>query len=171
MSQATDRAATLWSLSAEMLELEDRLLASMDPATGEADSEVFDNLGIVRETLERKVWAYAALIRKIDAEADTYAKQAARWREAKESQERASRRLRDRVHAVMTECGFKRIGPFSVCRNGGRRPIQLVDPQRVPPEFCRHVPDMDAIRRALERGELADCARFGAVGTHLRMKP
>ena len=171
MSQATERAATLWSLSAEMLELEDRLLASMDPTTGEADSEVFDSLGIVRETLEAKVWAYAALIRKIDAEADTYAAQAARWREAKESQQRASKRLRDRVHAVMTECGFKRIGPFSVCNNGGKRPVVMQDPHQVPSHLCREVPNLEAIRQTLESGALLPFAYLGDRGTHLRMKP
>lgn len=59
---------------------------------------------------------------------------------------------------------------FSICKNGGKLPVQITD--EVPEEFLRYEPctDMDKIRKVLENGQELEFAHLKERGEHLRIK-
>lgn len=160
--------SSLWNLTEEMERLEAMLLASMD-ADGTVDEELAAQLDALDGELEAKADAYAAVLRKLNAHAQMYRAEEARWREAAQRQSNAAARLKERLLQAMVRLDAKKLGPFTRAGNGGKLPLRITAP--VPPQYCKQEPDASLIREALEKGIPLEFANLDERGEHLRINP
>ena len=62
---------------------------------------------------------------------------------------------------------------FTVCKNGGKQPIEVTaDVYDIPQEYCIFIPkpNTDVIRKALESGQELEFAHLKERDEHLRIK-
>lgn len=82
--------------------------------------------------------------------------------------------LKDGLHKFLKRNDTNKVKTafhsFSICRNGGKLPLQITD--EVPEEFLKYEPrtDLDKIREALDDGNELYFACYGERGEHLRIK-
>lgn len=136
---------------------------------GEVNDELLAMYADVQNDFRRDADDYAWLLRKLLSEADQMAAQAKRFADEAKRKKAAADCLKEHIKEAIETMGEKKVGVFSVCKNGGKQPIELTD--EVPEEFLKYKPstDTDKIREALTKGELK-FARLGEKGTHLRVK-
>ena len=131
----------------------------------------------LKEELADSVDNYCAMIRELEerskgrkAEADRLAKRArvdansADW-------------LKATLLAVLQSRGLRKLETnryrVSIAANGGKLPLDLPDPSRVPEQWLEYpppVPDTKAIRAALEAGTALPFAALRERGTHLSIQ-
>lgn len=148
-----------------------------DPAVEAAVSEWFAKAS---EDEAEKLEAYVGLIRQLSAEVATAKAEADLFRgKAKAREGRIDflkRRLREHLERTGRTKATTAAGrTLSIQSNGGAVPVRLafaIDLADVPERFVKVTKaiDVDAVRKALEIGEVLPFASLGERETHLRIK-
>lgn len=168
---------SLYEISAELSAIEDALLES----AGEADAQLeawFDAIGAERD---EKVKGYCQLIANLEADAESCQAEANRLRDMSLTNERATRRLKDRLKTFFEIHGITKFDLVTfkprIQANGGAVPLIVpaeweAEPASAPEAFQRRVIQLDkeAIREAIRNDEETHGAFLGPKGTHLRIK-
>ena len=175
-------ARTLIDISEDLLAL-DQLLEEVegdisDPKVAEAVNAWFSELDT---DLYHKLDNYAAYITEIQARATARKAEAERLAYRARIGENAAQYLKGRMKEVLEARGLKKYSTarydLSVCKNGGKQPVDIFEPRAIPRPLCRHIPetwepDTDKIRDYLADENNPPLA--GAIlkprGTHLRIK-
>jgi len=169
---------TLFNLTEEMLSLMEAFEDIDDGGIpGQAEGMLQDFLADFNLELEEKVDAYCALIREYQARSK------ARWEECERLEVLAKRDLRNadamqkalmrHFDAVGTKKMDTKRFSLSVCRNGGKQPVDVVIDAMDLPQDLQRVKvsaDVDAIRTRLLAGETVDGCSLVERGTHLRIR-
>lgn len=176
---------TLYEISADLAAL-DALLDDLggdvsDAAAEAAIDQWFAELGAERD---RKLDAYAGLIRDCETLAEAARAESVRLAALSAQRRSKAERLKARLKYFLEQHQITKLNTerfsFNVQRNGGNPPVeftQLITDVRaqLPERFIRVIPeqyemDRSAILDALRSGEALDFARLGEKGTHLRIK-
>lgn len=157
-----------------------RILDLADDAGGELDQAAADYLAGVEREDGVKLDGYVNLIRTLETEAAVAVAEAEQFRAKAAAREAKAAALKERLMTHLLATGRTRASTatgraISVQANGGKVPLRwafAVDVADVPIELTvvRREIDKDAVRVALERGELLPFASLGERGTHLRIK-
>jgi hypothetical protein len=125
---------------------------------------------------DKKVDAYAALIREWTLRAAARREEMERLAKRVKADENAAKRLKERLKFFMESQGLDKIETkrfrVSVAKNGGKLPLELtVRPEQLPMDFqlSQVIVDEQRLRKALEDGREVPGAKLGERGTHLRI--
>jgi hypothetical protein len=163
---------TLFDLTAEF----QALLAKLDDAEPGDDGAVAE-LERIEADIRNKADGYCSLIRHYEALANACYLEAARLETRGVAFERKSDWLRQRLHDALLRLGETKLqtptNTVTVCRNGGRPPLEITVPVEELPEAyrvkeTRYRPDK--ITKELEAGHHVPGCVLRERGTHLRMK-
>lgn len=171
---------TLFEICADLRALENLLEEIGGDISDPEVAEAIDQwLGENSEALETKLDGYAALITERMAMSKARKEEAKRLSDLARADENFAKRLRERLQLHFEEQGIEKTETarfkFSLANNGGRVPVLLDEEfpaEELPAEFQlqRIEADKDAIREALERGEVLEFARLGERGKSLRIR-
>lgn len=158
----------VWQLSQEIARIEELIELQAEANEGEVSDELiraFDELALRFDSEQ-----VAQLIRKLKAEKAMYKDQERRFRGEVERKDKAIKNLQLAVMRIMDAKGIKKEGSLSVCKNGGKTPMEITD--LVPEDFTifEPRPNTDLIRERLESGDQLPFAKLGERGRHLRTK-
>lgn len=126
-----------------------------------------------------KLDSYAALINEKEELAKVRKAQATRLAEKARRDQASADYLKERLKRYFQERGYKKKETdrytLTLANNGGKLPLILdVQPEELPARFQRTKvvvsADQDAIRNALDAGEVLEFARYGERGQSLRIK-
>lgn len=168
---------TLYDIAGEILDIQ-RALEEADPELAAHAIEAYlrDNAG----TLEQKVDGYCALIRNMETLAETRAAEAKRMQELAKADAAKAERLKATLLWFLHEvAGLNKLDTarfrVSVAANGGKPPMVVPDdPTAWPAPFVRERVikelDKEALRQALERGEVVEGCALAERGHHLRIR-
>jgi hypothetical protein len=173
-------ARTLIEISEDFIAL-DQLLEEVEgdisnPAVAEAVEAWFKELDA---DLYHKLDNYAAYITEVQARAKARKEEADRLANRARINQNTADFLKLRLKQVLEQRGTKKYTTarfdLSVCGNGGKRPVDIHDPNAIPKDMCRHIPeswepDADKIREHLSAGNKLEGAILQPRGTHLRIK-
>jgi len=169
---------TLLDISDDMIRL-DALLMECNGVISESEhqAEIEELLSGLDTEFKNKADGYAALVTEMGARAKVRREQAGRMAQLASVDENAANWLKSRLKGVMEAHGVRKIETerfrLTVAENGGKLPLIVPDPNRVPDAYCTQpapVPSNDKIRAALDKGEKLLFAMYGERGTHLRIK-
>lgn len=144
-----------------------------DPRIIEAVNDWFKELG---DNLKGKVDNYAAYITELIARAHARTEEAQRLANRAKADKNTADWLKFRLKVTLAQRGIGKLDTarfrVSIAKNGGKVPVNIFQPNAVPHEYCRHVPerwepDTDKIREA---GKEVPGATINERGTHLRIK-
>lgn len=147
-----------------------------DPQIMQAIEDWFSELD---SNLLQKCDNYAAFITELQSRARTRKEEAERLANRAKIDENHAQFLKHRLLCAMQERGQKKIETnryrISVANNGGKQPVDIHAPDRVPRDLCKHIPeryepDVDVIRERLAKGEWVSGATLQDRGRHLRIK-
>lgn len=126
-----------------------------------------------------KADGYAFVVQRINSDIDSISAEIKRLQERKKAFEARAERIKETLMKSMNAIGRKKIQTanhtFTVAKNGGKIPV-VISPfataNDVPDEFrnVKYDFNKDAIREALEAGEILDFAELGERGESLRIK-
>lgn len=135
---------------------------------------ILDTLEGIEGEFEEKADNYARIIRDLESEARKYKDEADRMQEKARALSNNGKKMRACLYESMkaTEKTKFKTELFSFCirKNGGKRPVRLIDGKRVPKRYMKMVPDDEAIREALESGEKLRFAVLEEHGDHLLIR-
>lgn len=161
--------STLYELTGEYLQLLEMM--------GEEDVDpqvLADTLEGIGGEFEMKAEAYAKIIKELEAEVGKFRSEIDRLVARRISIENNIDRLKQHLFASMKVTGklkFKTdLFSFGIQKNGGKRPVRLLDDVEVPEEFCKYIPDNAKIRESLEAGKVLPFAVLEEAGEHLRIR-
>jgi Siphovirus Gp157 len=173
---------TLLDISTDLLELQ-QTLESLEDAPEEQAAEVADWFAALEQTTheerDRKLDNYCALIAELEARAAARKVEAKRLSDRAKVDENKAKSLKSRLHEFFETHQLKTVETvryrLSLVSNGGQLPIVLDESYSVaqmPEPFVQvsHSPNMDAIRQALQAGEVLEFARLGERGKSIRIK-
>ncbi len=148
----------------EMLEEEE----SIDPQTFK------DTLEGIEGEFEIKADGYARIIKQLRAESEKYAVEVERMQARMETLANNEKRLKQYLYDSMKATGkvkFKTdLFSFSIQKNGGLQPMEIVPDMEIPDEYCRKEPDNNKIRKALKNGAELPFAVLKERGEHLSIR-
>ena len=129
--------------------------------------------------IEDKADGYAFVVQRINSDIDSISAEIKRLQERKKVFESRAERIKETLMKSMNAIGRKKIQTathtFTVAKNGGKIPV-VISPfataNDIPDEFrsVKYDFNKDAIREALEAGEILDFAELGERGESLRIK-
>lgn len=129
--------------------------------------------------IEDKADGYAFVVQRINSDIDSISAEIKRLQERKKTFESRAERIKETLMKSMNAIGRKKIQTanhtFTVAKNGGKIPV-VISPfataNDVPDEYrnVKYDFNKDAIREALEAGEVLDFAELGERGESLRIK-
>ena len=180
MTTATDtppaRKPSLFSLADDQRALHDLLTESGgDVSEAEVAAAVDQWMAELATGQQEKFDDYAGVIRALELNASVAEAERERYAKLCDVRANAAQRLKDRLKQFMEASGQARVETphhkFSVCANGGKAPLEIVDSSAVPEQYVAYEPRLksDDIRAALARGEEVPGTRLGSRGTHLRI--
>lgn len=168
---------TLYDLAGEILDIQ-HALEQEDQKLQQAAIETYlrDNAG----TLEQKIDGYCALIRNLEALADARGLEAKRMQELARSDAAKAARMKDTLLWFLKDIvNVQKLDTerfrVSVAANGGKAPLVVPDDPSAWPEgyirerVIREI-DLQALRDALERGEIVEGCTLADRGYHLRIR-
>lgn len=142
---------------------------------GELTEEVVaDTIEAVRGEIGAKCDAIAEIVTANDGDIAALEAEVERLTAMLERLKLSNARLKEGLMGYLKRQGTPKVKTqyhgFSICKNGGRRSVELVG--LVPEEYVRYVPrvDTDAVREALESGQELGFARLKERGEHLRIR-
>ncbi len=172
--------STLLDITEDLRALDDLLYEVegdvSDPKVAEAVDAWFAELD---SALETKADNYAAFITELLNRAELRSSEAQRLYHRARIDQSTAGWLKDRLKAALEERNVKKLETpryrISVAGNGGKQPVDIHDPEAVPRDLCKHVPehyepDSDLIRERLADGAEVPGAVLQNRGTHLRIK-
>lgn len=178
----------LYDLTQEARALEDLILEACNPETGELPENVMEIIEQWSEKvggdLNTKLEAIGRLVRNWEADADKFEAEAKRLAANKKAAENRAKRAKEWTKICLDSAGIAKqkagIFDFAIQKNGGAvpivqangQPIADIDATTIPAEYqvVKVTPNTEAIREALKAGTELDFAKFGVVGTHLRIR-
>lgn len=171
---------TLLEISEEMLAFQAILDEHLEGTGGEITPETIAIIDTwfsdIDQVKEEKLENYGKLIRQCELLAAARKEEAERLLRGARVKENLARKLKDRLLYFMAVVGESKIETplfrFSVCKNGGKTPVEFTgDVENLPAGYQKVTvsPDMDSIRAALEAGREIKDARLLPRGTHLRI--
>lgn len=171
---------TLYEIGEDLRAL-DELLSEVGGDVSEADAEqaIDQFLAENRDALATKLDGYGAVLRAMEADAAFCEAEAARLSERATVRRNNVKRMKARLCQFFEAHGIPKVETprfrFALTANGGKAPLSVTIPPDALPEPYRvervvYSADNDAIRAALEAGELLDFATLGARGNHIRVK-
>jgi hypothetical protein len=170
----SEKKRTLFNIENDMLAFFDLL----DEAENDEDADRIletwfdENLA----ELQNKADGYAAVVREFEYRAEAREAEAQRLADSARAMKNRSRSLKYRFMSTMQFLGMDRldtdINMFRICANGGKLPLDIHDPTKIPDEFIRQIPeiDRDGVRLALEAGKQVPGAVLQERGRHLRIR-
>lgn len=175
MTEATEaKRRTLFEITGDMLSLFDMIDdAETDQEANEILCSWFDEH---QQALESKADGYAAVVREFEARATARMDEARRLSDSARTMGNRVQSMKERFMLAMQVMEMDRLetdlNKFTVCRNGGKLPLEIIDPQAVPSEYTYQVTeiDKDKLRDALSNGEPVAGARLVERGRHLRIR-
>lgn len=181
---------SLFELTSDALFL-DELLEQIggEITDAEVEAQIDEWLSEIGDALNEKLDAYVTLIAEFQARAEARKRESERLRARAQVDANNAERLKARLRLYFERTGKRKVETarftVSLVNSGGKLPL-IINPAFVAqpellPEQLRKVtfaPDGDAIRRALESGELASfetdgvnrIAFFGERSTSIRIK-
>lgn len=167
--------------SERLWDIDDRVLALEEALAGEEDDAVLAEfaaeLDTAREQLKEKVDATAALIRRLEAVASARKEEGNRLLALAKSDQAKADRIEAFLLGYFRARGLEKMDTrryrVSVVANGGKIPVEITGaPEDFPEEFRRVKVELDkeALREALEAGEVLEGARLGERGYRLSSK-
>lgn len=161
--------STLYELTGDYL----RLLEMMSEE--DVDPQVLaDTMEGIDGEFEMKAESYAKIIKELESELEKFRRESERLTARKISIENNIDRLKQHLFASMKATGklkFKTdLFSFGIQKNGGRKPMRILDDVTIPKEFCRTIPDNTKIRESLEAGNVLPFAVLEEAGEHLRIR-
>jgi len=147
-----------------------------DPKVQEAVAAWFAELDA---DLKGKVDNYAALITTLESRSDVRAKEAERLARRAKTDAASAQFLKDRLRTELEARSIQKVETdryrVSVVANGGKVPLIIDQESLIPDALLRvipeqHVPDKDAIREVLERGQAVPGAHLGDRGRRLSIR-
>lgn len=168
---------TLYEIGERLQAIFDRI----DEMGGELDAELDAYLAAAEQDEREKIEAYLALYAEIRARREWREEEIARIRQLADADEATEKRLKDRLLAHFKARGIKKFDGLrfvaSVCKNGGKTPIECAawvkdEPERLPAAYqrIRVEADVDRMRTDLEAGKTLEFATLGERGEHLRIR-
>ena len=163
----------LYELTADFLELQAML---EDP---EAETQaITDTMDAIEGEIEWKADGYARVIKNMQGSITAIIAEQDRLQAKKNLLESGVKRLKDNLQAAMIATGktkFKTdLFSFAIQKNGGKLPVimDVKDTSELPDELVRikEEPDMDAIRKLIEKDGSCKYAHLGERGESLRIK-
>jgi len=173
---------SLWEISADMQMLDELLFEIGGELTDEDVERTIDTwLQENADNLAEKLDGYCAIIAEREALADLRVKEGRRLIALANADTHKTGKLRQRLKAFFELHGMEKFETrrhkFTVAKNGGAQPITLnpaweAEPSAAPEQFhkTKIELDKDAIRAALEAGEVVEDCSLTERGTHLRIK-
>jgi len=132
-----------------------------------------------QDEIESKIDGYCAVIADKEGWAELRKAEAKKIADMAKADEKTVSTLKDRVKSFFGKAGIKKMSTphFAPCvrMNGGKLPLLiddeiLADPYKLAPEYCKPVPDTDAIRKALEEGKEVPGCKIGERDSHFRLR-
>lgn len=171
---------TLHDISEDLLALE-AMLEDLGGDVTDDDVAAFLDDWFERATADRdkKIDNYAALILELETRAEVRRAEAKRLADKAKRDEDRARYLKERLQVFYETHGLSKLETprftVSLARNGGRLPLLLdLDPEQLPASYrserVTYTPDQEAIRAALDAGEVLAFARYGDRGQSLRIR-
>jgi hypothetical protein len=172
----------LYDLTQEAKALEDLIFESCNADTGELPENVMEiieawSAGIGGQ-LETKLECVGRLVRNWEADAERFEVEAKRLAANRKAAENRAKRLKEWTKTCLKIAGIQKqpagVFTFTIQKNGGKVPLDLapdLDPKALPVEYQKVEvsANTETIRAALEAGTDLEFAKFGTVGTHLRI--
>lgn len=172
---------TLYTIESDMMALDDLLFEAggdiSDPEVAAAVDAMFAEM---ETNLSAKADGYANWIAERNAMQEACKAEAARLADKARLIGRGVDALKGRLKEFMERRAIPKIETphwtISVCKNGGMLPIEIdtdVVPVTLPEKFQYQPPvevNKEAVRQAIEHGEILNFARAGERGTHLRLR-
>lgn len=171
---------TLFEIGADLVALDNLIDETggelANPEVEQAVESWFKELAVAEST---KLAGYCGYIHQLDMEAEAAKQVAAVYQSKAKTRESRIAYLKNRMKEYLTGTGRTKVQTadgqtIAVQKNGGKQPIEHdpIDPNELPDQFVKIVrqPDNDAIRKALEGGEVLPFSRLLPVGTHLRIR-
>ena len=167
------------------LALEDLIASAVDQygeITDAQQAEILEQWAAeVDGGFDAKLEACGVLYRNLSAEADARRAEAKRQGDLAQSLENRADRLKRWVKYCMEVGGMEKakagLFAFAIQKNGGKLPLiglDAIDPATLPKHLriveISTTANADAIREAIERGEVVEGVSIGERGTHLRIK-
>lgn len=165
---------SLYQITNEMQAILDAMHEDAD--SPEAMNALDEALKDLDSVLDQKSETYAGLIRELELRAQARTEEMKRIRALADADAALAERLKERLRDAMSRTGRTRIDTprfrLAVVGNGGRQPLAIADPEALPPEFIRHIPEAnrEAIRIALEAGQTVPGCALLPRGTRLSIK-
>ena len=165
--------AKLFELTKDFLEAKEMLYDE------EKDTEtVLNTLDCIDCMIEEKADGYAKILQYIYGDISTVDNEIKRLTKIKKMLENRSKDLKEHLKQCMEVTGktkFKTaLYSFSIQKNGSVNPLKIdVDVKDIPQEYLipqPPKPDTNAIRKALEEGEVLPFAHLEERGTSLRIR-
>lgn len=156
-----------------------RMLDLADETGGELDAAAAEYLATVEAEEAVKLDGYANLIRTLEMEEAAARAEAEQYQLKAAARADAVKRLKGRLLDHLTATGRTKVQTakgrtISVQANGGKAPVKWssVEVADLPPRFVvvRQEIDREAVREALERGEVLEFATLGEKGQHVRIR-
>ena len=159
---------TLYEITGDYL----RLLEMMEDQDTVMDTQVLaDILDAIEGEFEIKSDGYARVIRELEADAQKYETEIRRMQGRMEVIKNRTKMIKNHLFDSMKATGklkFKTdLFSFSIQKNGGLQPLEIVSDMEIPDEYCRKEPDNTKIRDALKDGKELPFAVLKERGEHL----
>jgi len=147
-----------------------------DPAVMEVVDMWFAELD---KNLLQKVDGYATYITELQWRAKARKEEADRLAGRARIDANNADYLKQRLHEALVSRGMTKLETarykVTVCKNGGKQPLDIHEPEAVPQNLKRHIPerwepDADLIRDAIAQGLEVAGVTVEERGTHLRIK-
>jgi hypothetical protein len=144
----------------------------------EMTAAVAEHIAALDEALDSKAESYACLIQTLDARSAARKSEAVRITCLSKVDAALSDRLRNALRDSMIRMNKTKIETskfrLSVVNNGGKIPLIIDDESKMPEQFkiveFKESTDRDAIREALENGEVIEGARLGVRGNRIDIR-
>ncbi|MCI9355831.1 MAG: siphovirus Gp157 family protein [Firmicutes bacterium] len=165
--------AKLFELTKDFLEAKEMLYDE------EKDTEtVLNTLDCIDCMIEEKADGYAKILQYIYGDISTVDNEIKRLTKIKKMLENRSKDLKEHLKQCMEVIGKTKfqtaLYSFSIAQNGGVQPVKVdADVKDIPQEYLipqPPKPDTNAIRKALEEGEVLHFAHLEERGTSLRIR-
>ena len=171
------KALSLYAIDAELLALEDALLAAGGEITEDVEA-AYDHLLDMRED---EVEGYLRVVRRLESTAEAVKAERQRLQRAERSMTAAAQALKDRLAESMRQRGdgeyLTALGRLKLQRSGSEPVELLVEEDGLPDPFVRvkRAPDLSALRDALRsddpdrRAAAERVARLGDAKHYVRL--
>jgi predicted oxidoreductase len=131
----------------------------------------------LEKDLQNKADSYAYIITEMGAQSAAIGVEMVRLAKLKRTADAKAGRLKDILYLVMNRTSTAKIKTdlhqFTICKNGGLQPIEIVIPaDQLPQAYQIQVVEADKklIREALQQGAIIEGCKLQEVGSHLRIK-